>query len=142
MTIERVTQVTAEVVAAFARLMPQLSADRSGPNAALLAEVVAAPGTVVLAARDGGELVGSLTLLLYTIPTGRRGWIHDVVVDEAARGRGVGEALTLEALRVAAEAGVENVHLTSRPHRDAAHRLYRRLGFVQRESNVYVWRAD
>jgi ribosomal protein S18 acetylase RimI-like enzyme len=142
MTIERVTEASDEVVRSFARLMPQLSRNRSGPSAALLAEALAAPGTVVLAARDGGELVGTLTLLLYTIPTGRRGWIHDVVVDEAARGRGVGEALTVEALRLAADAGVENVHLTSRPHREAAHRLYRRLGFVQRESTVYVWRPD
>lgn len=96
----------------------------------------------MLAARDGGSIVGTLTLLLYRIPTGVRGWIHDVVVDQEARGRGVGEALTREAFRIARDAGVENVSLTTRRHRAAAHRLYRRLGFVERESDVFVWRPE
>jgi ribosomal protein S18 acetylase RimI-like enzyme len=98
------------------------------------------PGTHLLVARDGGEIVGTLTLLVYRVPAGTRGWIHDVVVDEAARGRGIGEALTQDALRRAREAGVARVSLTSRPHRAAAHRLYERLGFAPHETNVYVWR--
>ena len=67
--------------------------------------------------------------------------IEDVVVEESARGRGVGEALVGGALEAAAQAGLETVSLTSRPEREAANRLYRRLGFVQRETNVYVWRS-
>ena len=139
MIVEQVTAATDELVAAFARLVPQLSPDREGPTLAELAEVVAAPGTVLLVARDGDELVGTLTLLLYRVPTGMRGWIHDVVVDEAARGRGAGEALTLEALRRAEAAGTASVHLTTRPQREAANRLYSRLGFRRHETNVYVW---
>jgi ribosomal protein S18 acetylase RimI-like enzyme len=140
--IERVTEATDELVDAFARLVPQLSPDRAAPERAHLAEVLAAPGTIVLVARDGGTITGTLTLLLYRIPTGVRGWIHDVVVDETARGEGVGEALTRKALELARDAGVENVHLTTRRHREAAHRLYRRIGFVQRESDVFVWRPQ
>jgi ribosomal protein S18 acetylase RimI-like enzyme len=67
--------------------------------------------------------------------------IHDVVVDEAARGRGVGEALTREAQRLAVEAGAASIRLTTRPHREAAHRLYERLGFEPVETDAYVWRA-
>jgi ribosomal protein S18 acetylase RimI-like enzyme len=78
--------------------------------------------------------------ILYRVPTGLQGWIHDVVVDEEARGQGVGEALTREALRWAEDAGARSVELTTRPEREAANRLYRRLGFEQRETNVYVWR--
>jgi ribosomal protein S18 acetylase RimI-like enzyme len=81
-----------------------------------------------------------LTLIVYRVPTGMRAWIHDVVVDEAARGRGVGEALTREALRQAEDAGAISVELTTRQERETANRLYRRLGFEQRETNVYVWR--
>jgi ribosomal protein S18 acetylase RimI-like enzyme len=138
--VERVTEPSDELVAAFARLVPQLSPDRSGPSLDELAEVVAAPGTALLVARDGGDVIGTLTLLLYRVPTGVRGWIHDVVVDERARGRGVGEALTREALDLAGEAGAASVHLTTRPQRKAANRLYARLGFDRHETNVYVWR--
>jgi ribosomal protein S18 acetylase RimI-like enzyme len=140
--IERVNEATNELVDAFARLVPQLSPDRTAPSRSDLANVLAAPGTVVLVARDGGTITGTLTLLLYRIPTGVRGWIHDVVVDDSAREQGVGEALTREALAIARDAGVENVHLTSRRHREAAHRLYQRIGFTQRESDVFVWRPE
>lgn len=87
--------------------------------------------------RDQGRIVGMLTLIVFRIPTGIRAWIEDVVVDETARGRGVGEALSQEAVRRALDLGARTVELTSRPSREAANRLYRRLGFVRRDSNVY-----
>ena len=140
MNVERVTEATDELVEAFARLVPQLSPGRPGPTLSELADVVGAPGTSVLVARDGKAVVGTLTLLVYRIPTGIRGWIHDVVVDESARGQGAGAALVDEALRLAEAAGVASVHLTARAHREAAHRMYRRHGFVERPSEVFVWR--
>lgn len=78
-----------------------------------------------------------LTLIVFRIPTGVRAWIEDVVVDETARGRGVGEALSQEAVRRALALGARTVELTSRPSREAANRLYQRLGFVRRDSNLY-----
>jgi ribosomal protein S18 acetylase RimI-like enzyme len=140
--VEHVTEATEELVEAFARLVPQLSPGRVGPSLSELAEVVSPTGTTVLVARDHEAIVGSLTLLLYRIPTGARGWIHDVVVDESARGQGAGAALVEEALRLATAAGVESVRLTARAHREAAHRMYRRLGFVERPSEVFVWRPE
>lgn len=138
MTIERVRQADEELVEAFRRLLPQLTRGRTPPGLAELMEVVAAPGTSVLVARDdGGRIVGSLTLLCQRIPSGLRAWIDDVVVDEAARGQGIGEALTREAIRLAQLAGAPAVGLTSRPEREAANRLYLRLGFERRETNVY-----
>jgi GNAT superfamily N-acetyltransferase len=138
--VERVVEVSDDLVEAFTRLLPQLSPERAAPTHAELNTVVSAPGTIVLIARDDDSVVGTLTLLLYRIPTGSRGWIHDVVVDDAARGRGAGAALVHEALRLAEAAGVDSVHLTARAHREAAHRMYRRLGFVERPSEVFVWR--
>lgn len=102
--------------------------------------MAAAPGTALLVAFDDDEVLGMLTLVLYRVPTGIRGWIHDVVVDEAARGRGVGGELTAEALRLAERAGAVSVELTTRADRAEANRLYQRLGFERRETNVYVWR--
>jgi ribosomal protein S18 acetylase RimI-like enzyme len=133
-----------ELVAAFAHLMPQLSSSPP-PDAAALREIVAAPSSVLYLARDarrGGAIVGTLTLILYRIPTGGRAWIEDVVVDGAARGRGVGEALCTAAIARSREAGAESVNLTSRPTREAANRLYQRLGFELRQTNAYVYRLS
>jgi ribosomal protein S18 acetylase RimI-like enzyme len=82
-------------------------------------------------------ILGSMTLVVFRIPTGLRAWIEDVVVDGSARGRGVGEALNRAAIDRARAAGATTVDLTSRPSREAANRLYRRLGFEQRTTNVY-----
>jgi ribosomal protein S18 acetylase RimI-like enzyme len=134
--IEEVTEVDADLVEAFARLIPQLST-APPPQAAELREIVASPATTLLVARRDGAIVGTLTLVVFRIPTGVRAWIEDVVVDRAARGAGVGEALTRAALERAARAGARGVDLTSRASRAAANRLYQRIGFVRRETNVY-----
>jgi ribosomal protein S18 acetylase RimI-like enzyme len=129
--------VTPEIVDAIARLVPQLSRSAPAPTAEELEEIASSPASHLLVARVNGEIVGSLTLIVFRIPTGVRAWIEDVVVDEAARGHGVGEALNVEAVRLARDRGAITVDLTSRPSRDAANRLYQRLGFVQRDTNVY-----
>ncbi|MGH9189386.1 MAG: GNAT family N-acetyltransferase [Acidimicrobiales bacterium] len=137
-SIEEATSASPELVAAFSRLLPQLSRSAPAIGEAELAEIVASPATVLLLARDdSGEIVGSLTLVLFRLPTGMRAWIEDVVVDQSARGRGVGEALGQDALARAAAAGARTVDLTSRASREAANRLYRRLGFEPRDTNVY-----
>ncbi len=136
------TGVSPELTAAFERLIPQLSSSNPPPPAAALEEIVASPATVLLVARIDGEIVGSLTLALFRIPTGLRAWIEDVVVDGEARGRGVGEALNQAALAHARSVGARTVDLTSRPSREAANRLYQRIGFVERETNVYRYSLD
>jgi len=137
--IERAAGFDEELVSAFRRLVPQLSSSAPAPTADQLREMIESPCTTVLLARAraGGDIVGSLTLAVFRIPTGVRAWIEDVVVDSSARGKGVGEALSREALRLAVEKGARTVELTSRPSRAAANRLYRRLGFVERETSVY-----
>ena len=141
MRVERVTEADGVLAEAVARLVPQLSPNRQPAGLGELVQLVATPGTNLLVAREGDTVLGMLTLIVYRVPTGIRAWIHDVVVDETARGRGVGEALATEALRLAEGAGAVSVELTTRQEREAANRLYRRLGFEQRETNVYVWRS-
>ena len=137
-TVEAVARVTPDLVDAFARLIPQLSRSSPPPDADTLQAIVASSACTLLVARDGdGSIVGSLTLVVFPIPTGTRAWIEDVVVDDAARGAGVGAALNRAALDRARELGAKTVDLTSRPSREAANRLYRRLGFEPRETNVY-----
>jgi ribosomal protein S18 acetylase RimI-like enzyme len=136
-TVEIATEVTPRLVQAFARLIPQLSKSSPPPSEGELAEMIAALATDVLIARDGVDVLGALTLVTFRIPTGVRAWIEDVVVDDAARGRGVGEALNQLALDIARAKGAKTVDLTSRPSREAANRLYQRIGFLPRDTNVY-----
>lgn len=136
--VEAAETATEELVDAVQALVPQVSRTASPPTAAQVAEIIGASGTTLLVARDAqGGIVGMLTLVLFRIPTGLRARLEDVVVDEAARGRGVGELLTREGLRLAGEAGARTVELTSHPSREAANRLYSRLGFGAHETNVY-----
>jgi ribosomal protein S18 acetylase RimI-like enzyme len=136
--VEEVTAVTDEVVAAFERLIPQLSSSNPPPSREALAAIVASDASVLLVAvDDDGAILGSLTLVVFPIPTSVRAWIEDVVVDGDARGRGVGAALNQAALDRARMLGARTVDLTSRPSREAANRLYQRLGFVPRDTNVY-----
>ena len=134
-TVEIVEQPTDEVVDALARLLPQLSS-ATPPTADELATMMAG-GSTLFIARVDGVIVGSLTLVFYRIPTGLKAWIEDVVVDEAARGHGVGEALNLAALDEARRARAKAVSLSSRPSREAANRLYQRIGFYARNTTVY-----
>ena len=136
--IEPVEEVSAELVDALQRFVPQLTNRAGPPTAGELRTIVESPATKLLVARDEeGSIVGSLTLALFRIPTGVRASIEDVVVDESARGQGVGEALSREGIRLARAAGAQSVELTSHPSREAANRLYQRLGFERRETNVY-----
>ena len=124
--------------AALLHLVPQLSRSNPPPSEDELRALVGSEASILLVAEDDdGRIVGSLTLALFRIPTALRAWIEDVVVDEAARGQGVGEALNRAALERAKAEGAKTVDLTSRPSREAANRLYQRLGFEQRDTNVY-----
>lgn len=131
------TEVTEELVQAFACLIPQLSTTAVPPDRQILSDIISAPGNTVLVAKDGSKIVGTLTLVMFRIPTAMRAWIEDVVVDASARGQGVGEALTKEAIRIAQSRGARTIDLTSRRAREAAHRLYEKVGFAVRDTNVY-----
>jgi ribosomal protein S18 acetylase RimI-like enzyme len=150
--IEEAAQATPELVEAFARLVPQLSRSSPPPDAAALQALIAHQGTTVFMARSSARssapasgtatdtavsYIGTLTLVVFSIPTGVRAWIEDVIVDAAARGQGVGEALTRRAVEKAKAQGAKTVDLTSRPSRESANRLYQRIGFERRDTNVY-----
>lgn len=144
-------EVTEDLVRALHRLLPQMSRSARLPSGLEIDEIVSSRATTLLLASDDGSesdeadevgerdgaIVGMLTLVTFRLPTGVRAWIEDVVVDTGSRGRGVGEALTQAAIELAADRGAQTVDLTSRPSREAANRLYRRMGFEQRETNVY-----
>ncbi len=142
-SIAELLAVTPDVISAFEGLVPQLSSTSPPPTPEELTAMVESDSTHILIARDGGgSVVGSMSLVVFRIPTGVRAWIEDVVVDERGRGSGVGAALISAATRMALDMGAKTVDLTSRPTREAANRLYRRLGFEVRDTNVYRYMGD
>ena len=167
MSVELVTSSTPELVEAMERLIPQLSRTAPALTAQQCADLVAQPGVFLFifrpdadaptgaasqagpsaqgagtAAGAAAPILGMLTLATFTIPTGLRAWVEDVVVDGQARGRGAGQALVEAAVAHATSIGARTVDLTSRPSREAANRLYRRAGFELRETNVYRYKQS
>jgi len=140
--VEIVNRVDSDLVVAFQRLIPQLSESNPAPTKEQLESIVASDSSCILLAKVDGVIVGSLTLVIFHIPTGIRAWIEDVVVDTDARGKGVGEVLNKFALDEAKRQGALTVDLTSRPSREAANRLYQKIGFKARETNVYRYQIS
>ena len=143
MQIEVVTKADEELREAFQRLVPQLTDKNPPPSLDLLTALVKSDSSTLMVARDArGRIIGALTLAVYRVPTGIRSIIEDVIVDKSARGQGIGEALTRRALEIAKEAGAAHVTLTSNPMREAANRLYLRVGFKKRETNAYQYKFE
>lgn len=138
--VEVLSEVTDEVVEAFERLLPQLSSTAKRLDGAALSAIVASAASTVLVAKVDKQVVGTLTLVTFAIPTGVRSWIEDVVVDEASRGKQIASRLIDAAVKIAKQAGARTVDLTSRPSRESAGRLYERLGFEQRETRMYRYK--
>ena len=131
------TEVTDQLVAAFDHLIPQLSSSNPPPGCDGLQAIVDSEASDLFVASDETGILGTLTLATFLIPTGGRAWIEDVVVSDNARGKGIGQLLSEHALGIAKELGVKTIDLTSRPSREAANALYKKIGFKQRETNVY-----
>ena len=143
MQIEVVTKADEELREAFQRLVPQLTDKNPPPSLDLLTALVKSDSSTLMVARDArGRIIGALTLAVYRVPTGIRSIIEDVIVDKSARGQGIGEALTRRALEIAKEAGAAHVTLTSNPIREAANRLYLRVGFKKRKTNAYQYKFE
>ena len=136
-SVEIASVASDELLDACHRLIPQLSSSAKPMSNSELLEIVNSESTLMFVARVNNEIVGLLTLAIFRIPTAMRAWIEDVVVDSLARGHGVGEALNLAAIAEAKRRGAKTVDLTSRPSREAANKLYQRIGFVERDTNVY-----
>jgi GNAT superfamily N-acetyltransferase len=137
--IEPISEATSEVHDALARLLPQLNANLPIPDMARLQRLIADPDVTLLVALDGDHIVGTTTVIVYTTPFWIKARLDEVVVDQSARGLGVGEALVKAALALARDKGAQIAELQSGrgPARDAAHRLYERLGFRIRDSDLF-----
>lgn len=138
MQITLATELTDELMSAVERLIMQLTS-HPAPTWDELSDLLANPASYLLIVRhpDDGPIVGMATLVVYLLPTGVRARLEDVVVDESARGLGLGEALTRRAIELAEQVGAESLALSSGSQREAANRLYQKMGFVRWESNHY-----
>lgn len=140
--VRQVTEISASLEEAFARLMPQLSPQLGAPSREALQRIAQGGNSALFVAGDGGRVAGVLTLAWYDAPSGRKAWIEDVVVDAAARGCGAGGALVKAAVEYAAHIGAGKVMLTSNPAREAARALYRKIGFEEAGTTVFALKTD
>ena len=139
--IYEITEMSQKVYDTFERLIPQLSSNAKIPTWEELEDIISSKAGIVLAAVDDEDpeekILGTMTLVVFRIPTGVRAWVEDVVVDNEARRRGIGEKLIRASIARAEAEGAKTIDLTSRPTRVEAHRLYKRCGFEIRETCVF-----
>jgi len=139
--IREIKRFSENIYEAILRLLPQLNPDKPLPAREHIKGIIRAKNTRLFVAEiKGGKIAGLFTLVTYDIPTGKKFWIEDVVVDESERGKGIGKALILFAIDFARSAGAREIDLTSRPERIEANLLYTKLGFVRRETNAYRYK--
>ncbi len=141
-TVEKAQLATTELVEGLNRLLPQLSSSAPTLTSDDVEAMIRSESTTLFVALDGTNVVGTLTLVVFSIPTGRRAWIEDVVVVEESRGSGVGQRLTMAAIEEARLRGARSIDLTSRPAREAANAMYVKLGFERRDTNVYRFSTE
>ena len=137
LSIDIASNATEELLIGLNNLVPQLSTSAAPLTIGDVEALIANPAVSVFVAKNDGAIVGTLTLVVFPIPSGLRAWIEDVVVDEGARGLGAGAALTEAAVAESKKRGARSIDLTSRPSREVANAMYVKLGFEQRETNVY-----
>ncbi len=137
LSIDIASSATEELLIGLNNLVPQLSSSAAPLTIGDVEALIANPAVSVFVAKNYGAIVGTLTLVVFPIPSGLRAWIEDVVVDEGARGLGAGAALTEAAVAESKKRGARSIDLTSRPSREVANAMYVKLGFEQRETNVY-----
>jgi ribosomal protein S18 acetylase RimI-like enzyme len=141
MKITRISNYNDRIYEAVLKLLPQLDPDISLPSKDLFQNMLSSEGiSFFIAENEAGEIGGMLTLVSYLNVTGKKYWIEDVVVDNVFRGQGIGEKLIKATLEYAATIEAKEVKLTSRPFREAANRLYLKMGFVRYETNVYKYK--
>ena len=133
--VETLSSISPNDAAALARLLGQLSTTATTDSGRLHA-IIDHEATELLVARVGGQIVGMATLVSFPLPTGLRGHVEDVVVDESMRGRGIAWNLLKTMTTMAAERGLRTLDLTSRPSRESALRLYEGVGFRRRDTNI------
>jgi ribosomal protein S18 acetylase RimI-like enzyme len=142
MNIIEITEFSEEILTAVNGLLPQLSSSALPLTDVSLRKIIQSESSYLLMAEEDGQFYGSLSLVLFVIPTGTRARIEDVVVSEDSRGRGVGRLISERAVDLAIQLGAKTIDLTSRPSRVIANNLYKKIGFVQRETNIYRYKES
>ena len=140
--ISEIQQADEAVLTSVNRLLPQLSKSAKLIDIKQLNRLTESECTRLYFAKEGTEVLGMLSLVVFPIPTGFKAWIEDVVVDERARGKGVGKALMKKALAEAENLGTKSIDLTSRPSRETANKLYQSIGYQERATNVYRYKIS
>ena len=86
---------------------------------------------------DNNKIIGIALMCTYKVISGNKGWIEDVVVDSASRGKGIGRKLINLLVEVGDKKKLSEILLFTEDHRLAAINLYSKVGFKLKESKIY-----
>jgi ribosomal protein S18 acetylase RimI-like enzyme len=140
MKIKKINRFSLKVFDAILRLFQQLDSNSELPTKTHIEKILKSKNSHFFVVElENDQIVGMLTMGTYNTPSGIKVWIEDVVVDETQRGKGLGIALTLYAIDFAKTIGADAIELTSRPSRIAANKMYQKIGFIKRETNIYKY---
>jgi len=138
MKIREIKEYQPEIQDAIGKLSTQLTGKEYKVGKERIEAIISDENShLIVALNDKGFVLGMATVGIYNSPTGKKGWIEDVVVDEGSRGQGIGENLINFAVEFAKNQQADVVMLTSKPERITANKLYKKLGFQLKETNVY-----
>jgi len=142
MEIVEITEYSDDFLEAINALLPQLSPTSKPLREEDLKKIIKSNCAKLFFAVENKQSLGTLTLVMFKIPTGTRAWIEDIVVDRKSRGRGIGKRLIKHVIQLAKQSGAITVDLTSHPSRKTANALYKKAGFKTRATNVYRYKIS
>lgn len=137
MKIEKLLTANQNQLTSINFLISQLSEGLRPLTIQSLHAILSNENTTLLIASEDHHILGMLTVVKSVAPAGIKAWIEDVVVDPEARGRGIAKQLMAQAAVEATNFAAESINLTSRPEREVANMLYKKMGYEPRATNVY-----
>ena len=135
--IVEIESYSAEYHEAMQRFLDQLTTHPMTLTESMFRQLVESTNSHLFFLIKDEQIAGMLTVGIYYSPTGGKAWIEDVVVDQAFRGQGLSKLLVAHAIEFTKSQQVPSLMLTSNPKRIAANKLYQKMGFERKETNVY-----
>lgn len=142
MNIERLSKVSAKNIEDINELITQLSPNLEMLKVEELNICLRQNYFWLFVAKEKEKIIAMTTLICTNLISGKKGLIEDVVVDQHYRGKGIGYNMLSNVIDIAKKEKIKKLQLTSKPQRIAANEMYKKLGFVKRDTNFYQLNID
>lgn len=130
-------ELTEEILRGINELMEVLSPGIKKVDPMRFEELIKNPLFELYLLELEGRIAGMASLHYMETLAKKSVWVEDVVVHPNHQGKGLGKKIMKHIVGEAKKKGAKHIDLTSSPKRVAANRLYQRLNFEPRDTNVY-----